>query len=49
MWAKTQQSFDTVEELVENAVVAGCPARVIKQRDAGTNQKTALESALRKL
>ena len=38
-----------IEDVPENAVVAGCPARVIKQRDAGTNQKTALESALRKL
>ena len=38
-----------LEDVPENAVVAGCPARVIKQRDAGTNQKTALESALRKL
>ncbi len=38
-----------IEDVPENAVVAGCPARVSKQRDAGTNQKTALESALRKL
>ena len=38
-----------IEDVPENAVVAGCPARVIKQRDAGTNQKSALESALRKL
>jgi len=38
-----------IEDVPENAVVAGCPARVIKQRDEGTNQKTALESALRNL
>lgn len=38
-----------IEDVPENAVVAGCPARVIKQRDEGTNQKTALESALRQL
>ena len=38
-----------IEDVPENAVVAGCPARVIKQRDEGTNQKTALESALRSL
>ena len=36
-----------IEDVPENAVVAGCPARVIKQRDEGTNQKTALEAALR--
>ena len=38
-----------IEDVPENAVVAGCPARVIKQKDAGTTQKTALEAALRKL
>ena len=38
-----------IEDVPENAVVAGCPARVIKQRDEGTNQKTALESALRNI
>ena len=38
-----------VEDVPENTVVAGCPARVIKQKDAGTTQKTALEAALRKL
>lgn len=38
-----------IEDVPENAVVAGCPARVIKQRDQGTNQKTALEAALRNL
>ena len=38
-----------VEDVPENTVVAGCPARVIKEKDAGTTQKTALEAALRKL
>ena len=38
-----------IEDVPENAVVAGCPARVIKQKDAGTTQKTALEAALRTL
>ena len=38
-----------VEDVPENAVVAGCPARVIKMKDEGTTQKTALEAALRTL
>ena len=38
-----------IEDVPENAVVAGCPARVIKMKDEGTTQKTALEAALRKL
>ena len=38
-----------IEDVPENAVVAGCPAKVIKQVDAGTSQKTALEMALRNL
>ena len=38
-----------IEDVPENAVGAGCPARIIKQRDAGTNQKTALEAALRNI
>ena len=38
-----------IEDVPENAVVAGCPARVIKMNDAGTTQKTALEAALRTL
>ena len=38
-----------IEDVPENAVVAGCPARVIKTRDEGTNQKTALEAALRNI
>ncbi len=38
-----------IEDVPENMVVAGCPARVIKEKDENTNQKTALESALRTL
>ena len=38
-----------VEDVPAGMVVAGCPARVIKKKDAGTNQKTALEAALRTL
>ena len=38
-----------IEDVPANAVVAGCPARVIKMKDAGTSQKTALEAALRTL
>ena len=38
-----------IEDVPANAGVAGCPARVIKQKDAGTTQKTALEAALRTL
>lgn len=38
-----------IEDVPENAVVAGSPARVIKMKDEGTTQKTALEAALRNL
>ena len=38
-----------IEDVPENMVVAGCPARVIKEKDADTSQKTALEAALRTL
>ena len=38
-----------VSDVPENAVVAGCPARVIKMKDEKTTLKTALEDALRKL
>ncbi len=38
-----------VEDVPENAVVAGCPARVIKMKDEKTESKTALIDALRKL
>lgn len=36
-------------DVPENTVVAGCPARVIKEKDAKTAGKTALEPKLRKL
>ena len=38
-----------VNDVPENAVVAGCPARVIKMKDEKTASKTALEDALRNL
>ena len=38
-----------IEDVPSNKVVAGCPARVIKDKDEGTTLKTALESSLRKL
>ena len=38
-----------IEDVPEGMVVAGCPARVIKAKDEGTTQKTALQDALRKL
>ncbi len=38
-----------IEDVPANKVVAGCPARVIKDKDEGTTLKTALEASLRKL
>lgn len=38
-----------LEDVPANMVVAGVPARVIKEKDAQTTVKTALEEALRKL
>ncbi len=38
-----------IEDVPDNMVVAGCPAKVIKERDEKTNSKTALEAGLRKL
>ena len=38
-----------VNDVPENAVVAGCPAQVIKRKDEKTAGKTALEDALRSL
>jgi tetrahydrodipicolinate N-acetyltransferase len=38
-----------VEDVPADAVVAGCPARIIKMKDAKTEGKTALIDALRKL
>ena len=37
------------QDVPENAVVAGTPARVVKLKDAKTNVKTALVDALREL
>lgn len=37
------------QDVPANAVVAGCPARVIKMKDEKTSMKTALEADLRKL
>ena len=37
------------QDVPENVVVAGVPARVIKTIDEQTQQKTALEDALRNL
>ncbi len=37
------------QDVPENAVVAGCPARVIKMKDEKTTIKTALEDSLRNL
>ncbi|WP_294852724.1 2,3,4,5-tetrahydropyridine-2,6-dicarboxylate N-acetyltransferase [uncultured Oscillibacter sp.] len=38
-----------VEDVPENAVVAGCPARIVKMKDEKTVGKTALVDALRRL
>ena len=38
-----------VEDVPPDAVVAGCPARIIKRKDAKTESKTALIDALRNL
>lgn len=38
-----------IDDVPDNMVVAGCPARVIKARDEKTNSKTALEAGLRNL
>ena len=38
-----------IDDVPENAVVAGCPARVIKMKDEKATQKTKLEDALRSL
>lgn len=38
-----------IDDVPDNMVVAGCPAKVIKQRDEKTNSKTALEAGLRKI
>ena len=38
-----------IEDVPDNAVVAGSPARIIKMKDEKTEGKTALVEALRKL
>ena len=38
-----------IEDVPENAVVAGSPARIVKMKDEQTESKTALVNALRKL
>jgi len=38
-----------IEDVPENAVVAGCPAKIIKMKDSTTEEKTALVDALRNL
>ncbi len=38
-----------IEDVPAGAVVAGCPARVIKMKDEGTTLKTALQDTLRNL
>ena len=38
-----------IEDVEAGKVVAGCPAKVIKDKDENTTQKTALQESLRKL
>ncbi|MBR4196804.1 MAG: 2,3,4,5-tetrahydropyridine-2,6-dicarboxylate N-acetyltransferase [Synergistaceae bacterium] len=38
-----------IEDVPPGKVVAGCPARVIKDKDSSTTQKTALQESLRKI
>lgn len=38
-----------IEDVPDNAVVAGCPARIIKMKDEKTSSKTGLEEQLRKI
>ena len=38
-----------VSDVPENVVVAGCPARIIKEKDERTTLKTALKDDLRRL
>ncbi len=38
-----------IEDVPANVVVAGCPAKVIKQKDEKTTMKTALQDSLRNL
>lgn len=38
-----------IEDVPANAVVAGCPAKIVKMRDAKTDSATALQESLRNL
>ena len=38
-----------IDDVPDKMVVAGCPAKIIKERDDKTNSKTALEAGLRNL
>ena len=38
-----------IEDVPENKVVAGCPAKIIKDKDQNTTLKTALQESLRKI
>ena len=38
-----------ISDVPSNAVVAGCPAKIVKYRDEKTAQKTAIQDALRTL
>ena len=38
-----------IEDVPAGQVVAGCPARIVKRKDEGTTQKTALQESLRNL
>ena len=38
-----------IEDVPDNTVVAGCPARIIKKKDGKTTLKSALEESLRNL
>ena len=38
-----------IEDVPAGMVVAGCPARIVKRKDEGTTQKTALQESLRNL
>ena len=43
------RSAVVVDDVPRAAVVAGCPAAIIKMKDEGTEGKTALVDALRRL
>ncbi len=38
-----------INDVPDNAVVAGCPARIIKMKDEKTTEKTALQDSLRNI